>query len=451
MENKERNINLYLSAILPIGVAVLAAAIYGFPVEKVNLGLIALSIVTVFFSSYLRIQLPRTKIHLTISDTLIILSLLLYGGEVAVLLAALETCFTSLNFRRLGITIKTKTIFFNIAIAVISTFLTSCAVKFIFGSTETLIEKGNSNMPVFIGLLMTMVLTQFVVNSICVAVFIAIKSERSLWQVWNEYCFNALVMFITGAIMAGVAVKALQQINIFLISTVIGFFTVVYLTYRRYVDDVKKTAAKAEQAERERAEQAERHISELEHHIAEQDRISKALRESKERFRHAAFHDALTGLPNRNLFVEKLNFLIERGKKAKNCNFAVLFLDLNRFKTINDSLGHLNGNKLLQNVGMRLKSLIGERNVLARFGGDEFGILLNNVKNHDEVIAFAELINHKFSSPFTIGERQIFVNTSIGISLGNTITGKLKKCCVMPILRCITPKTTKRITRLSTR
>ncbi len=76
---------------------------------------------------------------------------------------------------------------------------------------------------------------------------------------------------------------------------------VIYFTYRRYVDDIKETSAKAEQAERERAEQAEKHVGELQHHIPEQDRISQALRESKEKFRHAAFHDNLTDLPNRNL------------------------------------------------------------------------------------------------------------------------------------------------------
>ncbi len=85
MENKERKIKLYLSVVFPLGLGALIWAFYRFPVDKINAGLIALSIVTVFFSSYLRIQLPRTKIHLTVSDALIILSLLIYGGEVAVL------------------------------------------------------------------------------------------------------------------------------------------------------------------------------------------------------------------------------------------------------------------------------------------------------------------------------------------------------------------------------
>jgi diguanylate cyclase (GGDEF)-like protein len=417
VENKEKNNNVYVSILLPIGMAVLAWSIYNFPFEKINAGLIALSVVTVFFSSHLGIQLPRTKIHLTISDALILLSLLIYGGETAVLLAGFESFYTSLKFRSKGINIKTKTIFINIGIASVSTFLTAQMVRLLFDSTETIVASGSAT--VFIGLLTVMGLTQFIVNSICVAGFAALKSGKSVWKVWNEYCLNALVMFLTGAVLAGVGAKAIQQINMFLFAVIIGFFAVAYLTYRRYVNDVKETAAIAEQAERMRAEQAEHHIVELQHHIAEQDRIGQALRESKERFRHAAFHDALTDLPNRNLFIETLKFLLEKSRQTPDFNFAVLFLDLNRFKTVNESLGHSTGDSLLKSVGERLKKLIGVEDMLARFGGDEFGIIISDVKTVEEAVSFAQLINYKLSAPFAIGGRQVFVNTSIGIALGS--------------------------------
>ncbi len=392
-------------------------SIYNFPFEKVNAGLIALSVVTVFFSSYLRIQLPHTKIHLTISDALIILSLMIYGGEVAVLLSALESFYTSLNFRRQGISIKNKTIFLNVAVAAVSTFLTAVAAAYLFGSAEAVAAAGNTTR--LVGLITAMAFTQFIVNSICVAVFIAFKSDKTVWEVWNEYCLNALVIYFTGAILVGVAVKALQPINTFLFASVVGFFAIVYMTYRRYIDDIKQTADKAEQSERERAEQAETHIVELQRHIAEQDRISEALRESKERFRHAAFHDALTNLPNRNSFIETLKFALEKHKQTPNYNFAVLFLDLNRFKTVNESLGHSIGNNLIQAVGKRLNELIKDDDSLARFGGDEFAVILGNIKDADDVVSFAQLINHKFSYPFNISGREIFINTSIGISFGS--------------------------------
>jgi diguanylate cyclase (GGDEF)-like protein len=415
--NKETKINLYIAAVVPLGLLALVLSINRIPLENVEIGLIALSIVTVFFSSYLQIQLPRTKIHLTISDALIILTLLIYGGAFAVVLAALESCYTSLILRRKGVSIKYRTIMLNVAVAALSVFAASKIDDLIFGSPLQIVQTGS--IAQFVALLVTLSLSLFIVNSVCVSVFIALKSERTVWQVWNEYCLNALVMYVSGAALAGVIVKALNQTDIFLLACVIGFFALVYMTYRRYVDDVKNTAAQAEQAERARAEQAERHIVELQHHIAEQERISRALGESKERFRHAAFHDALTDLPNRNKIVEVLCEMLGKTRREPEYRFAVLFLDLSRFKTVNDSLGHSTGDKLLQNVGSRLKTLLGERDVLARFGGDEFCILLNRIEKTDDALDFARLINEKLTSPFSIGGRQVFINAAIGIAIGD--------------------------------
>src|ERR1700755_267156 len=109
MERKDKLVNLCALLLLPPGLWALIWAAYRFPLERADIGLGALSIIMVFFSSYLRIQLPRTKIHLTISDALIIVTLLLYGGEISVLLAALESGSTSINLRRQGVFIQTKT------------------------------------------------------------------------------------------------------------------------------------------------------------------------------------------------------------------------------------------------------------------------------------------------------------------------------------------------------
>jgi diguanylate cyclase (GGDEF)-like protein len=184
---------------------------------------------------------------------------------------------------------------------------------------------------------------------------------------------------------------------------------------------VKTTAAKAEQSERERAEQAEQHISELQHHIAEQERISDALRKSKERFRRAAFHDSLTDLPNRNQFTEKLKFLLKESKLKPDFKFAVLFLDLNRFKTVNDSLGHSTGDKLIKHVAARLTGSVYEGDLVARFSGDEFAIAIKDVADATEMLNFAELIKHRISEPFVVGGRKIFTSVSIGIAMGNPL------------------------------
>jgi diguanylate cyclase (GGDEF)-like protein len=393
------------------------SAVYNFQVENISITLIGLSVITIFFSSYLKIQLPRTKIHLTVSETLIFFSLLYYGGEVAVLLAAFESLYASMSMRREGLNLKIKTIAINIAVSVVSTFASAWAIKKVFASPESVINGDNT---MFIGVLMVMVLAQFAVNSIFVAIAISIKTEKTMWQVWNEYCLNALVMYIGGAFMAGLGIKAIEQVDAFMIIVAAAISAVVYMTYRRYVNDVKETAAKAEQAERERAEQAERHIEELQHHIAEQDRIGQALRESKEKFRHAAFHDALTDLPNRNLFMETLKFALEKSKHNASFKFAVLFLDINRFKTINDSLGHSMGDRLILHVAKRLATSVREKDLVARFSGDEFAFILNNIADIEDAKQFAELIKHKISAPFTLNGRQVFTSFSIGIALGST-------------------------------
>lgn len=417
MRSKEKIVNAYILLLLPIGLSALVWAIYTFPVEKAGMGLAALSVVTVFFSSSLRIQLPRTKLYLTISDALIFLSLLIYGGEISVLLAVMEAGFTSTILRRQGIDMGYKTIFINVLIAAVSVFATSLIVGYAFTSTDTVLASGDLSL--FAALLAVMAVSQFIVNSVFAASFIAVRTERPVWQVWNEHLFNALVMFVSGAVMAGLMAKALQKIDVVLFAAVIAFFALVYMTYRRYIDDVKRTALRAEQAERERAEQAEEHVNDLRHYVAELEKTGNDLLVSREQFRHAAYHDELTGLPNRNQVLDTLRSLIGKGNSDPAQKFAVLFLDLNRFKTINDSLGHSTGDLLIKHVARRLSKLLSPGQMLGRFGGDEFAILLPDFANQKDVIELADKAAKRLAEPFKLGDRSVFTSVSIGIAFGD--------------------------------
>jgi diguanylate cyclase (GGDEF)-like protein len=130
-------------------------------------------------------------------------------------------------------------------------------------------------------------------------------------------------------------------------------------------------------------------------------------------------HDSLTGLPNRVLFLKRLEQALNRAKRESNYRFAVLFLDCDRFKIVNDSLGHLVGDELLIAITSRLQESLSPFDTLARFGGDEFAILLENITDINIAIEVAESILEKLSLAFKLSRYEVFINASIGINWGN--------------------------------
>ncbi len=125
--------------------------------------------------------------------------------------------------------------------------------------------------------------------------------------------------------------------------------------------------------------------------------------------------DNLTDLPNRALFIDRLKYTIARAKRNRNSLFAILYMDIDGFKNINDSLGHQWGDQLLIEVAKRLKSSTRDTDTVARMGGDEFTILLDEIKDFSEAISVAERIKEKLKYPVELCEKEISVSTSIGI------------------------------------
>jgi diguanylate cyclase (GGDEF)-like protein/PAS domain S-box-containing protein len=142
-------------------------------------------------------------------------------------------------------------------------------------------------------------------------------------------------------------------------------------------------------------------------------------RKAEEQLRHDALHDTLTGLPNRTLLMDRLERLIKRNQRHKKEQFAVLFLDLDRFKVINDSLGHLVGDQLLIALARRLQKCQRASDTIARIGGDEFVILLEDISSVDDAIQVAERIQHELMFPFILNSHEVFVSASIGITLSS--------------------------------
>ncbi|NJK38439.1 MAG: EAL domain-containing protein [Oscillatoriales cyanobacterium RM2_1_1] len=166
---------------------------------------------------------------------------------------------------------------------------------------------------------------------------------------------------------------------------------------------------------------AEQHLREL--HLQLEKRVYQRTQELKlanATLLEMAMHDSLTGLPNRRLFLEQLQVAIDQLPSEQNISLAVLLLDCDRFKVVNDSLGHLVGDELLIALSRRLESLITPQDTLARLGGDEFAILLTGLDTPKAASQFANQILQQLSQPFKLNHHEIFVNTSIGIALGQS-------------------------------
>jgi diguanylate cyclase (GGDEF)-like protein/PAS domain S-box-containing protein len=140
---------------------------------------------------------------------------------------------------------------------------------------------------------------------------------------------------------------------------------------------------------------------------------------AEERLQHDAFHDALTGLPNRALMMDHLRLAIARNKRRSNVTFAVLFLDLDRFKVVNDSFGHMIGDQLLVGIARRLEACVRPGDTVARVGGDEFTILLEDVTDVREAVSVAERIQQELKVPFNLSGRDVFTTVSVGIAPGS--------------------------------
>ncbi len=141
--------------------------------------------------------------------------------------------------------------------------------------------------------------------------------------------------------------------------------------------------------------------------------------EAQARLEHAARHDSLTNLPNRSAFMQELGRILARSKRMGDYRYSVLFVDVDRFKLVNDSLGHLVGDQLLTSVAHKLATCLRTGDVLARLGGDEFTILLDGINGTSDVEFVAERVQSLFREPMILDSgREIFVTTSIGIAMG---------------------------------
>ncbi|MEW6993551.1 EAL domain-containing protein [Colwelliaceae bacterium MEBiC 14330] len=152
--------------------------------------------------------------------------------------------------------------------------------------------------------------------------------------------------------------------------------------------------------------------------LALEDEITQR-KQAEKLLKHTAAHDSLTGLPNRTVFIDLLNHAIACAKRKQEFNFAVLFLDLDRFKVVNDSLGHHAGDVLLKIIARELLAIVRAKDTVARLGGDEFVILIEDLTSKTEAFEVAQRITEFLQQPFTIDNQLIYTGTSIGLSFSH--------------------------------
>ncbi|HBQ98815.1 MAG TPA: GGDEF domain-containing response regulator [Cyanobacteria bacterium UBA11691] len=172
---------------------------------------------------------------------------------------------------------------------------------------------------------------------------------------------------------------------------------------------VEQLNLELERRVQERTARLEEANQELKKEIIERHKVQK-------RLHHQAYYSNLTGLPNRTLFLERLEDAVSRQNHQPDYRFAVLFIDGDRFKVINDSLGHAIGDQLIVAMARRLENLTRLIDTLAHLGGDEFAILLEEIRNLEEVTGIAKQIHQEFLAPFDVDQHTVYLNISTGIT-----------------------------------
>jgi diguanylate cyclase (GGDEF)-like protein/PAS domain S-box-containing protein len=156
-------------------------------------------------------------------------------------------------------------------------------------------------------------------------------------------------------------------------------------------------------------------IDEEPHYIFQFQDITEK-REAERRIAHDALHDALTGLPNRMLFVDRVQIAFRRAKRGFGVDFAVCYLDLDRFNLVNETFGHEAGDKLLLEFAERIRTALGTSDTVARLGGDEFALLLEDISGEDAVADILERIRGEIARPFEVDSRSIYFTASFGVA-----------------------------------
>ena len=409
---KNQSVSTYTKALFIVG------GIFCFIYALLNLSTRALSwdfllilIFTVFVAPKLSLTSQRSKFIVTFSDAVIFLSFLVYGGEAAILLASLETLANCIYNKIKGFTWGYLMIPVNISIATISTAIAYFVWLSLYYSND--ISAHTPHLIVSLGIL---AITQFIVSSFFATLFHLLKEGRGFFQTWKKYCFSSSMSQLVGAGLAGIIYKLINYADPVTTIFALLAFSIAYFTYRQSIGEINIAIDQAERAERDKRIEVEKYADKLSDSLKKEENANAALRKSQKDLEHAALYDSLTNLANRQQFSDILIKLISDFKANPESCFHILFLDIRRFKDINDSLGHTIGDKVLMIAAKRFLRMVQKTDTVARLGGDEFAIILRNISTVNKALKVARRIHQSISQPFSLSGNRIFISVNIGIA-----------------------------------
>lgn len=504
-----------MSAVIAAGSMAAVYSIVTFPTQKLDLNLAILFILTAGLGTRITLPIPRFKSHISVSDTLIFLTLLLYGGEAAILLAAIEAFLSARRFCKQQITV-----FFNagtLSVSMTAVVLLLWAYG-LYGEAQLHGQTGF--VAEFLTALSLVAVTQFLINTLLAAGHDSLKDSIPLWETWKNKYVMTFPTYLVGAVGAGALVKLIDLGGFAVLFAAVPVIVFVFLAYRIYLRNVEMSIEQVEQAREYARAMRERTLALRDseerfrrafdhapigiaivspvgkwlktnralskilgyspkefkamsfHSILFEEDLGKTLiklneiqagliegcqleqryihkdgstvwaswsastagnsgeaganlifqfqditerKIAEEKLHHEAAHDSLTGLPNRSNFMKRLEAALQKARKDPKYRVSVLFIDLDRFKFVNDSLGHFIGDELLVAIANRLNASMRPPDMVARLGGDEFVVLVEGRYYSEKVTRIAERIQKKISSPFKLQGHEVYTTASIGI------------------------------------
>lgn len=408
-------------SVIGLGVSVTGLALSSLPGNSFSWGYAFLLSFAILLAPRMSLTLPRSKFTVSFSDSIIFLTFLIYGGEMAIITAFVETLASCIYLVRKGTMSGRWIIPFNSSLAATITAVSYAAL--LSSSLQVGPGSHHADTRTLLTVLGLLSLTQFFASSIFASFYQNIKTREGIWKIWKTRGLSISLTQFTGAALAAIVYKLINYADPLVIVIAAIGLTLIYISYRQSIGEVNEAISQAEEAERSKAEveregrqEAEKHAAQLKITLEKEENANIALRKSEKDFQHAALHDSLTRLPNRKQLGDILLGLINEYKQDPSVTFHVLFLDISRFKNINDSLGHTIGDKVLMIAAKRFVRMLNPTDMVARIGGDEFAIILRNLSTTGKAQKVARRIYESIAQPFSLSGNSISISVNIGIA-----------------------------------